>query len=178
MNECGRIFLVPSASSVCFNICKTFVFLDETCMVFLCILGYCGADIKALCTEAALIALRRRYPQIYVSSQKLQLDVSSIVLGAQDFYHAMQNIVPASQRAVMSSGHALSPIIRPLLERTFNNILAVLQKVFPHAEFSQCDKREGTFKLLFQSILFPTFQFKGMVLSEVLKLAVLNHHLV
>uniref|UniRef100_A0A452VDY4 ATPase family AAA domain containing 2B n=1 Tax=Ursus maritimus TaxID=29073 RepID=A0A452VDY4_URSMA len=98
--------------------------------------GYCGADIKALCTEAALIALRRRYPQIYASSHKLQLDVSSIVLNAQDFYHAMQNIVPASQRAVMSSGHALSPIIKPLLERSFNNILAVLQKVFPHAEIN------------------------------------------
>nr|XP_035977597.1 LOW QUALITY PROTEIN: ATPase family AAA domain-containing protein 2B-like [Halichoerus grypus] len=104
--------------------------------------GYCGADIKALCTEAALIALRRRYPQIYASSHKLQLDVSSIVLNAQDFYHAMQNIVPASQRAVMSSGHALSPIIKPLLERSFNNILAVLQKVFPHAEISQSDKKE------------------------------------
>ncbi|KAG8522491.1 ATPase family AAA domain-containing protein 2B, partial [Galemys pyrenaicus] len=104
--------------------------------------GYCGADIKALCTEAALIALRRRYPQIYASSHKLQLDVSSIVLNAQDFYHAMQNIVPASQRAVMSSGHALSPIIRPLLERSFNNILTVLQKVFPHAEISQSDKKE------------------------------------
>ncbi|KAK7804609.1 hypothetical protein U0070_003780 [Myodes glareolus] len=104
--------------------------------------GYCGADIKALCTEAALIALRRRYPQIYASSHKLQLDVSSIVLSAQDFYHAMQNIVPASQRAVMSSGQALSPIIRPLLERSFNNILAVLQKVFPHAEISQSDRKE------------------------------------
>ncbi|NWH56373.1 ATD2B protein, partial [Geococcyx californianus] len=102
--------------------------------------GYCGADIKALCTEAALIALRRRYPQIYVSSQKLQLDVSSVVLSAQDFYHAMQNIVPASQRAVTSSGHALSPVIRPLLERTFTNLLKVLHRVFPHAEFSQSDK--------------------------------------
>ncbi|XP_058282957.1 ATPase family AAA domain-containing protein 2B isoform X4 [Hylobates moloch] len=112
--------------------------------------GYCGADIKALCTEAALIALRRRYPQIYASSHKLQLDVSSIVLSAQDFYHAMQNIVPASQRAVMSSGHALSPIIRPLLERSFNNILAVLQKVFPHAEISQSDKKEDIETLILE----------------------------
>lgn len=112
-------------------------------VLFLCALGYCGADIKALCTEAALIALRRRYPQIYVSSQKLQLDVSSVVLSAQDFYHAMQNIVPASQRAVTSSGHALSPVIRPLLERTFAKLLEVLHKVFPHAEFSQGDKSEG-----------------------------------
>uniref|UniRef100_A0A8D1TM94 Bromo domain-containing protein n=1 Tax=Sus scrofa TaxID=9823 RepID=A0A8D1TM94_PIG len=118
--------------------------------------GYCGADIKALCTEAALIALRRRYPQIYASSHKLQLDVSSIVLNAQDFYHAMQNIVPASQRAVMSSGHALSPIIRPLLERSFNSILAVLQKVFPHAEISQSDKKEGSINYLF--ILSPYHQ--------------------
>ncbi|XP_035416111.1 ATPase family AAA domain-containing protein 2B isoform X3 [Cygnus atratus] len=110
--------------------------------------GYCGADIKALCTEAALIALRRRYPQIYVSSQKLQLDVSSVVLSAQDFYHAMQNIVPASQRAVTSSGHALSPVIRPLLERTFANLLVVLHKVFPHAEFSQGERSEDVPSLI------------------------------
>uniref|UniRef100_A0A803SSF0 ATPase family AAA domain-containing protein 2 n=1 Tax=Anolis carolinensis TaxID=28377 RepID=A0A803SSF0_ANOCA len=121
--------------------------------------GYCGADIKALCTEAALIALRRRYPQIYASSQKLQLDVASIVLSAQDFYHAMQNIVPASQRAVMSSGHALSPIVRPLLERTFNDILAVLRRVFPHAEISQSDKKEGISTFLFQFILLFFFSF-------------------
>ncbi|XP_074050874.1 ATPase family AAA domain-containing protein 2B isoform X2 [Macrotis lagotis] len=110
--------------------------------------GYCGADIKALCTEAALLALRRRYPQIYASSHKLQLDVSSIVLSAQDFHLAMQNIVPASQRAVTASGHALSPIIRPLLERSFNHILSVLQRVFPHAESSQGDRREDTQNLL------------------------------
>jgi ATPase family AAA domain-containing protein 2 len=26
--------------------------------------GYCGADIKALCSEAAIISLRRSYPQV------------------------------------------------------------------------------------------------------------------
>ena len=26
--------------------------------------GYCGADIKALCAEASLRAVRRRYPQV------------------------------------------------------------------------------------------------------------------
>lgn len=35
--------------------------------------GYCGADLKALCVEAALAALRRRYPQIYDSEAKLQV---------------------------------------------------------------------------------------------------------
>uniref|UniRef100_A0A8C5TGQ7 ATPase family AAA domain-containing protein 2 n=1 Tax=Malurus cyaneus samueli TaxID=2593467 RepID=A0A8C5TGQ7_9PASS len=122
--------------------------------------GYCGADIKALCTEAALIALRRRYPQIYMSSQKLQLDVSSVVLSAQDFYHAMQNIVPASQRAVTSSGHALSPVIRPLLERTFTKLLEVLHKVFPHAEFSQGDKSEGMWCGGFLQVLIQFFNLQ------------------
>ncbi|XP_044147284.1 ATPase family AAA domain-containing protein 2B isoform X1 [Bufo gargarizans] len=112
--------------------------------------GYCGADIKALCTEAALIALRRRYPQIYASSQKLQLDISSVVLGAHDFYHAMKNIVPASQRAVMSPGHALSLVIRPLLQRTFSDILCALHKVFPHAEFSRDHKKDDDASLLLE----------------------------
>ncbi|XP_060709644.1 ATPase family AAA domain-containing protein 2B isoform X1 [Hemiscyllium ocellatum] len=114
-------------------------FLDE--LAEKCV-GYCGADIKSLCTEAALFALRRRYPQIYATSQKLQLDVSSIVISAQDFYLAMQNIVPASQRAVTSSGEALSHIIRPLLENVFRRILTALHKVFPHAEQTQNDNRD------------------------------------
>ncbi|XP_069829182.1 ATPase family AAA domain-containing protein 2B isoform X3 [Dendropsophus ebraccatus] len=123
------------------------VFLEE--LAEKCV-GYCGADIKALCTEAALIALRRRYPQIYASSQKLQLDISSVVLGAHDFYHAMKNIVPASQRAVMSPGHALSLVIKPLLHRTFSDILCALHKVFPHAEFSRDHKKDDDASLLLE----------------------------
>lgn len=60
--------------------------------------GYCGADIKAVCSEAALCALRRRYPQIYSSSQKLVLDVDSIAITSRDFVTAMSKMVPASQR--------------------------------------------------------------------------------
>ncbi|KAG2468111.1 ATD2B protein, partial [Polypterus senegalus] len=133
-------------------------FLDE--LAEKCV-GYCGADIKALCTEAALIALRRRYPQIYASSQKLQLDVSSIILSQQDFYYAMRNIVPASQRAVMSPGQALSPIIRPLLENIFGGILASLQRVFPHAELSQVDKKEDIFEQLLEDDIFSDDEVIG-----------------
>ncbi|MBN3287571.1 ATD2B protein, partial [Polyodon spathula] len=116
--------------------------------------GYCGADIKALCTEAALVALRRRYPQIYASSQKLQLDVSSIVLGPQDFYYAMRSIVPASQRALAPLGKALSSVIRPLLDSTFNGILATLHRVFPHAELSQGDKKEDIVSELLEEDIY------------------------
>lgn len=66
--------------------------------VSLCLPGYCGADIKAVCSEAALCALRRRYPQIYSSSQKLVLDVNSIAITNKDFMSAMSKMVPASQR--------------------------------------------------------------------------------
>lgn len=103
--------------------------------------GYCGADIKALCTEAALAALRRRYPQIYSSSVKLKLDVTSVVLGPGDFSKAMRTIVPASQRALAPPGRALSPILRPLLASSFSLVLKALLRVFPHA---QCTDRDNT----------------------------------
>nr|DBA24004.1 TPA: hypothetical protein GDO54_011714 [Pyxicephalus adspersus] len=96
--------------------------------------GYCGADIKSLCSEAALCALRKRYPQIYTTTDKLQLDVSSIKITARDFMFAMQKIVPASQRAVVSPGQALSSIIQPLLQGTLHKTLEALKKVFPHME--------------------------------------------
>ncbi|XP_027501421.1 ATPase family AAA domain-containing protein 2 [Corapipo altera] len=108
--------------------------------------GYCGADIKALCAEAALCALRRRYPQIYERSEKLQLDVTSIKITAKDFVMAMQKTVPASQRAVASPGRALSPILKPLLENTLERILRGLQRVFPHAELAlKKDQQQGNY---------------------------------
>ncbi|XP_053301076.1 ATPase family AAA domain-containing protein 2B isoform X2 [Pleuronectes platessa] len=103
--------------------------------------GYCGADIKALCTEATLMALRRRYPQIYGSSVKLKLDVTSIVLGPGDFSKAISTIVPASQRALAPPGRALSPTLRPLLASSFSLVLKALLRVFPHA---QCADRDNT----------------------------------
>ncbi|KAK5615379.1 hypothetical protein CRENBAI_002181, partial [Crenichthys baileyi] len=113
-------------------------FLDE--LAEKCV-GYCGADIKALCTEAALMALRRRYPQIYGSSVKLKLDVKSIVLGPGDFSKAMRTVVPASQRALAPPGRALSPSLRPLLASSFSSVLKALLRVFPHA---QCTDRDNT----------------------------------
>ncbi|XP_075599496.1 ATPase family AAA domain-containing protein 2 isoform X1 [Balearica regulorum gibbericeps] len=109
------------------------IFLEE--LAEKCV-GYCGADIKSLCAEAALCALRRRYPQIYKSSEKLQLDVASIKITAKDFVMAMQKTVPASQRAVASPGQALSSVSKPLLENTLARILQALQRVFPHTEFA------------------------------------------
>ncbi|XP_027541336.1 ATPase family AAA domain-containing protein 2-like isoform X2 [Neopelma chrysocephalum] len=96
--------------------------------------GYCGADIKALCVEAGLCALRRRYPQIHDSDKRLKIDATSIKVTAEDFAMAMQKIVPASQRAGASPGQGLPPISKPLLENTLERILQALRRAFPHAE--------------------------------------------
>ena len=54
--------------------------------------GFCGADLKALCTEASLRALRRRYPQIYQSSEKLLINPASITIERRDFLAAIRGI--------------------------------------------------------------------------------------
>ncbi|NWZ68645.1 ATAD2 protein, partial [Acrocephalus arundinaceus] len=106
--------------------------------------GYCGADIKALCAETGLCALRHRYPQLYESRERLQINMDSIKIKANDFSMAMQKTVPASRRVVPSSGRALSAISKPLLENTLERILKTLQRVFPHAELAlKKDQQQG-----------------------------------
>ncbi|NXQ30474.1 ATAD2 protein, partial [Alaudala cheleensis] len=112
--------------------------LAEACV------GYCGADIKALCAETGLCALRHRYPQLYESRERLQINMDSIKIKANDFSMAMQKTVPASRRVVPSSGRALSAISKPLLENTLERILQALQRVFPHAELAlKKDQQQG-----------------------------------
>uniref|UniRef100_A0A8C4DIG8 ATPase family AAA domain-containing protein 2 n=1 Tax=Dicentrarchus labrax TaxID=13489 RepID=A0A8C4DIG8_DICLA len=126
--------------------------------------GYCGADIKAVCSEAALCALRRRYPQIYSSSQKLVLDINSIAITNKDFMSAMSKMVPASQRAVVSPAKALIPAIRPLLSAALQDILHTVRRVFPHAEQGLKRKKEQGAALLF---CFDDLMFSDDEESEV-----------
>ncbi|NXW68155.1 ATAD2 protein, partial [Hirundo rustica] len=106
--------------------------------------GYCGADIKALCAETGLCALRHRYPQLYESRERLQINTDSIKIKENYFSMAMQKTAPASQRVVPSSGRALSAILKPLLGNTLERILKVLQRVFPHAELAlKKDQQQG-----------------------------------
>ncbi|XP_013770653.1 ATPase family AAA domain-containing protein 2B-like isoform X2 [Pundamilia nyererei] len=110
--------------------------LSEKCV------GYCGADIRAVCTEAALCALRRRYPQIYGTSQKLLLDVSSIAVSSCDFAAALKRMSPTSHRSAASPAKPLSPVVHLLLGGALQEILNALQRMFPHAEEGMKRKRE------------------------------------
>lgn len=93
--------------------------------------GYCGADLRALCTEAALFALRRKYPQIYSTSEKLVLDTSKINVIASDFHNALKSIVPTAQRADGSIALALPEHVRPFYLQSLNQLLKLLCFVFP-----------------------------------------------
>ena len=61
--------------------------------------GYTGADIRALCQEAALIVLRRYLPNIDLESRKIPPEIlDKMVVTLADFREAMAQIVPSAMR--------------------------------------------------------------------------------
>jgi len=95
--------------------------------------GYCGADLKALCTEAAVHALRRRYPQIYESDEKLLIDPGQVVPGRVDFRAAMEAITPASHRAAQAHARPLGPLRSPLMGPSLEVAVEAVRLAFPPA---------------------------------------------
>ena len=97
--------------------------------------GYCGADIKALCAEATIMSLRRAYPQVYTSNVRLDFDPTSLQLTKGDFAASLSRIVPASRRASTSSSsactsemHGLNGILlQEYVEMTINKIRDVFR---------------------------------------------------
>ncbi|PKA54759.1 ATPase family AAA domain-containing protein [Apostasia shenzhenica] len=93
--------------------------------------GYCGADLKALCTEAAIRAFREKYPQVYTSDEKFVIDVSSINVQKYHFLEAMSTITPAAQRGSIVHSRPLSPIVSPCLQRHLQRIMKHITDIFP-----------------------------------------------
>lgn len=95
--------------------------------------GYGGADMRALCTEAALNAIQRRYPQIYQTTERLLLQPETIQVDAKDFMMSVNKIVPSSARSASSAASPLPDFLKPILGRTVDDAIAALQKVMPPA---------------------------------------------
>ncbi|SPO31144.1 related to YTA7 - 26S proteasome subunit [Ustilago trichophora] len=93
--------------------------------------GYGGADLRALCTEAALNAIQRRYPQIYSTTDRLLLDPASIQVDAKDFMMSVNKIVPSSARASASAAAPLPERLAPLLGSVVQDAIAVLDRILP-----------------------------------------------
>jgi hypothetical protein len=93
--------------------------------------GYGGADLRALCTEAALNAVQRRYPQIYKSNEKLQIKPETINVIAKDFMISVKKMIPSSERATSSGAAPLPAQIEPLLRHRLSDIKNIVSEVLP-----------------------------------------------
>jgi SpoVK/Ycf46/Vps4 family AAA+-type ATPase len=93
--------------------------------------GYGGADLRALCTEAALNAVQGTFPQIYASDKKLIIDPSQIKVLAKDFMLSVDKIVPSSERSAASGAVPLKKDIEPLLRKPLQEITAAIDKAIP-----------------------------------------------
>ncbi|XP_048505295.1 ATPase family AAA domain-containing protein 2-like isoform X2 [Athalia rosae] len=93
--------------------------------------GYCGSDLRALCTEAVLQGLRRTYPQIYMTSDRLLLDPKRVEVKKRDFMQASSILVPSTHRAAPSAGRKLQTFLEPLLNPALEIILTTIKKTFP-----------------------------------------------
>ncbi|KAI1355646.1 hypothetical protein F5Y01DRAFT_149557 [Xylaria sp. FL0043] len=93
--------------------------------------GYGGADLRALCTEAALNSIQRTYPQIYFSKEKLVVDPEKVNVQMTDFVIAKKKIVPSSERSSTSGAASLPKYIEPLLRNQFKAITQRLDGIFP-----------------------------------------------
>uniref|UniRef100_M4BW77 ATPase n=1 Tax=Hyaloperonospora arabidopsidis (strain Emoy2) TaxID=559515 RepID=M4BW77_HYAAE len=94
-------------------------------------LGYCGADIKALCAEAALCSLRRVYPQVYASEDKLLINLDKVVVARGDFTKAAKKITPASHRTVSSFASPLPRAVERLLQQQLSKVVRDVSRNFP-----------------------------------------------
>ncbi len=93
--------------------------------------GYGGADLRALCTEAALNAVQGTYPQIYSSDEKLQIDPTKIKVLAKDFMISVNKIVPSSERSAASGASALKKDIEPLLRGPLAAVSKLVDDAIP-----------------------------------------------
>ncbi|ODV98409.1 hypothetical protein PACTADRAFT_36955 [Pachysolen tannophilus NRRL Y-2460] len=93
--------------------------------------GYGGADLRALCTEAALNSIQRQYPQIYQTKEKLKINPERIKIVSKDFMMALDKIIPSSSRSISSLSSPLPQHIAPLLEDKFLDIVKRLNELIP-----------------------------------------------
>ncbi|MDR0309298.1 MAG: CDC48 family AAA ATPase [Candidatus Methanoplasma sp.] len=64
--------------------------------------GYAGADISALCKEAAMAALRRILPQVDLETEEIPVDILDMIsVTKDDFKEALKDLQPSALREVL-----------------------------------------------------------------------------
>ncbi|CAN8295390.1 unnamed protein product [Cochlearia groenlandica] len=98
--------------------------------------GYCGADLKALCTESAIRAFREKYPQVYTSDDKYAIDVGLVKVEKSHFIEAMSAITPAAHRGSVVQSRPLSPVVLPCLHQHLLKSMSLISDIFPSSVVS------------------------------------------
>lgn len=93
--------------------------------------GYGGADLRSLCTEAALLCVQRKFPQIYRSEKKLQIDTTRLRVKTVDFMLALEKIVPSSARTTGNLSRPLPDHVSPLLADQLEKIVVAVRDILP-----------------------------------------------
>ncbi|BEI93938.1 uncharacterized protein CcaverHIS019_0603970 [Cutaneotrichosporon cavernicola] len=123
--------------------------------------GYGGADLRALCTEAALNAIQRKYPQIYKSTDRLQVQPGSVHVQPKDFMLAVKKIVPSSARSTSSAAIQLPNQLVPLLANDLERLKLAVDLALPRvkkrtaleeAEFEDDDGDSFEKEMMLQSL--------------------------
>ncbi|KAH6585079.1 hypothetical protein BASA60_000674 [Batrachochytrium salamandrivorans] len=102
--------------------------------------GYSGADIKALCTEAALHAVRSSFPAIYDVGHKLEIRLDEIQVRPVDFYESMRKVVPSMERSATVYGRPLSLTLSILLRdahAAMGRVICSISEILRHAHKQQ-----------------------------------------
>ena len=61
--------------------------------------GYTGADIRSLCREAAMKAIRRYLPEINLETERVSSEIlQAMEIRLEDFYDGMHEVVPTAMR--------------------------------------------------------------------------------
>jgi len=119
---------------------------------------YCGADIKALCTEAALKAIRRRYPQIYESNDKLLIDASSIVVEEVDMLKSAKALTPASYRVTGATASPLPANFKPLLQDSLDQLCKIADGLFTGTNKKSAKDADEGDDASFQAMGYRSFE--------------------
>ena len=92
--------------------------------------GYCGANLKALCTKAVIRAFHEKYPQVYTSDDKFMIDVDSMKFKKYHFVEAMSTITPAAHRGAVVQSRPLSLVVAPCLQRHLRKAMGYIYDIF------------------------------------------------